>query len=173
MKKIMIANRGEIAVRIIRACQELGYRTVAVFSTEDSESLHVKIADESLCIGPGPSINSYLSIPALMSAAEVAGVDAIHPGYGFLAESFEFADVCQKYGINFIGPSPEHIKSLGNKVAARALAIKANVPLFPGSDGVVPDLGVAHRVAKEVGYPLIIKAAAGGGGRGMKIVMKN
>ena len=172
MKKILVANRGEIAVRIIRACQELNYRTVAVFSLEDSDSLHAKIADESICIGPGPSIHSYLSIPALMSAAEIAGVDGIHPGYGFLAESHEFANACQKYGINFIGPSPRHIRLLGNKVEARALALKAGVPLFPGSDGIVRDVGEAYQIARKIGFPLIIKAVAGGGGRGMKIVLK-
>ena len=170
MKKIMIANRGEIAVRIIRACQELGYKTVAVFSTADSNSLHAKIADESICIGPGPSINSYLSIPALMSAAEIAGVDGIHPGYGFLAESDQFADICSRYGINFIGPSAEHIKNLGNKVLARGYATQSGVPMLPGSDGVISELEAAHAIAKEIGFPLIIKAAAGGGGRGMKIV---
>lgn len=170
MKKILIANRGEIAVRVIRACQELGIRTVAVYSTEDRDSLHVKIADESVCIGPGPSTASYLSIPALMSAAEVSGVDAIHPGYGFLSESEKFAEVCQRYGINFIGPSVEAIRSLGNKVSARQLAQRADVPMFPGSDGVVQNLEQAYEVAERIGYPMIIKAAAGGGGRGMKIV---
>lgn len=170
MKKVLIANRGEIAVRIIRACQELGIRTVAVYSTEDRESLHTKLADESICIGPGPSVGSYLSIPALMSAAEVAGVDAIHPGYGFLAESDEFAEVCGRYGINFIGPAVEHIRLLGNKVEARAVAERSDVPMFPGSNGVVRDLDDADAVADKIGFPLIIKAAAGGGGRGMKIV---
>lgn len=172
MKKILIANRGEIAVRIVRACQELGYRTVAVYSLADKDSLHTKIADESVCIGPGPSSASYLSIPALMSAAEVAGVDAIHPGYGFLSENDEFAEICQNYGITFIGPSPEQIRRLGNKVQARALAEQADVPMFPGSKGVVQDLDEARVVAEKIGYPLIVKAAAGGGGRGMKIVMK-
>lgn len=170
MKKVLIANRGEIAVRVIRACQELGLQTVAVHSTADRDSLHAKLADESICIGPGPSSKSYLSIPALMSAAEVADVDAIHPGYGFLSENYEFANVCRAYGIKFIGPKPEHIHALGNKVSARALAEKADVPMLPGSKGVVRSVDEALAIASEIGYPLIIKAAAGGGGRGMKIV---
>ena len=135
MKKILIANRGEIAVRIIRACKELGIKSVAIYSTADRDSLHAKLADESVCIGPGVSAKSYLSIPAILSAAEVAGVDAVHPGYGFLSENFEFANICAEYGIKFIGPTAEHIQKLGNKVEARALAISADVPLLPGSDG--------------------------------------
>ena len=170
MKKVLIANRGEIAVRVIRACRELGLRTVAVYSTADKDSLHAKLADESICIGPGPSAASYLSIPAVMSACEIAGVDALHPGYGFLSENDQFAEICRKYGINFIGPSPEQIRALGNKVEARALAEKCGVPMLPGSRGVVRDFAEAKEIADEVGYPLIIKAAAGGGGRGMKIV---
>jgi len=170
MKKVLIANRGEIAVRVIRACQEMGLSTVAVHSTADRDSLHAKLADESICIGPGPSIKSYLSIPAIMSAAEVAGVDAIHPGYGFLSENHNFASICGQYGIKFIGPKPEHIQALGNKVQARALAERAGVPMLPGSKGVVRTDDEAIAIAKEVGFPLIIKAAAGGGGRGMKIV---
>lgn len=170
MKKILIANRGEIAVRIIRACQELDIPTVAVYSTADKDSLHTKIADESICIGPGPSLKSYLSIPALMSAAEVSGVDAIHPGYGFLSENADFADVCGKYGIKFIGPKAAHIRALGNKVEARAIAERAKVPMLPGSNGRVSTLDEAKDVAEKVGFPLIIKAAAGGGGRGMKVV---
>lgn len=170
MKKVLIANRGEIAIRVIRACQELGLKTVAIHSTADKESLHAKLADESICIGPGPSTKSYLNIPAVMSAAELSGCDAIHPGYGFLAENFEFAEVCEKYGIKFIGPKPEHIRVLGNKVEARALAIANDVPLLPGSDGVVRSNEEAQEVAKKIGYPLIIKAASGGGGKGMKVV---
>ncbi len=170
MKKVLIANRGEIAVRIIRACQEMGLQTVAIYSLADKDSLHTKIADESICIGPGPSLKSYLCIPAVMSAAEVAGVDAIHPGYGFLSENAEFAAVCEKYGITFIGPKSTQIRALGNKVAARAIAVKAGVPMLPGSKGRVGTLEEAEAVAKEVGFPLIIKAAAGGGGRGMKVV---
>lgn len=170
MKKVLIANRGEIAVRIIRACQELGLKTVAVHSVADRDALHTRIADESICIGPGPSAKSYLSIPAVMSAAEISGVDAIHPGYGFLSENAKFAEICGKYGIKFIGPKPEHIQTLGNKVEARALAEKAGVPMLPGSRGSVTSAHEAEKLAKEIGFPLIIKAAAGGGGRGMKIV---
>ncbi|TWW12119.1 acetyl-CoA carboxylase biotin carboxylase subunit [Planctomyces bekefii] len=172
MKKVLIANRGEIAVRIIRACRELGLKTVAIHSTADRDSLHAKLADESICIGPGPSIKSYLRIPSVMSAVEVSGADAVHPGYGFLSENAEFARICREYKINFIGPDPEHIHALGNKVEARALAEKAKVPMLPGSRGVVRSEEEAEAVAKEVGYPLIIKAAAGGGGRGMKVVNK-
>ncbi len=172
MKKVLIANRGEIAVRVIRACQELGLKTVAVYSVADKESLHTKIADESICIGPGPSIKSYLHIPAIMSAAEVAGVDALHPGYGFLSENAEFAACCEKYNLTFIGPKAEHIRALGNKVEARALAEAANVPMLPGSDGAVSSIDEAKKVAEKIGFPLIIKAAAGGGGRGMKVVNK-
>lgn len=170
MKKVLIANRGEIAVRIIRACQELGIKTVAVHSVADRDALHTRIADESICIGPGPSPKSYLSIPAIMSAAEIAGVDAIHPGYGFLSENAKFAEICGQYGIKFIGPKPEHIYALGNKVQARAIAEKANVPMLPGSLGSVNSVEDAEKLASEIGFPLIIKAAAGGGGRGMKIV---
>lgn len=170
MKKVLIANRGEIAVRIIRACQELDLRTVAVHSIADRDALHTRIADESICIGPGPSAKSYLSIPSIMSAAEIAGVDAIHPGYGFLSENAKFAEICGKYRIKFIGPKPEHIQSLGNKVAARAIAEKAGVPMLPGSIGSVTSVEMAQKLAKDIGFPLIIKAAAGGGGRGMKIV---
>jgi acetyl-CoA carboxylase biotin carboxylase subunit len=170
MKKVLIANRGEIAVRVIRACQELGLRTVAVHSIADRDALHTRIADESICIGPGPSPKSYLSIPAVMSAAEIAGVDAIHPGYGFLSENAKFAEICEKYGVKFIGPKSTHIQALGNKVEARAFAEKAGVPMLPGSTGAVTSLPEAEKLAKEIGFPLIIKAAAGGGGRGMKIV---
>ena len=170
MKKVLIANRGEIAVRIVRACQELGIKTVAVHSVADRDALHTRIADESICIGPGPSPKSYLSIPAIMSAAEIAGVDAIHPGYGFLSENAKFAEICGQYGIKFIGPKPEHIYALGNKVQARAIAEKANVPMLPGSLGSVNSVEDAEKLASEIGFPLIIKAAAGGGGRGMKIV---
>lgn len=172
MKKVLIANRGEIAVRIIRACRELGLKTVAIHSTADRDSLHAKLADESICIGPGPSIKSYLRIPAVMSAVEVSGADAVHPGYGFLSENAEFARICREYKINFIGPTPENIHALGNKVEARALAEKAGVPMLPGSRGKIRSEEEAESVAREIGYPLIIKAAAGGGGRGMKIVTK-
>ncbi len=170
MRKILIANRGEIAVRIIRACQEMGIQTVAVHSVADKDSLHTKLADESVCIGPGPSLQSYLHIPALMCAAEVTGADAIHPGYGFLAESSEFAEVCAQYNICFIGPKPEHILALGDKIRARGHAIAAKVPLLPGSPGGVQTQEEALKIAKKIGYPVIIKASGGGGGRGMKIV---
>ncbi|MEZ4743511.1 MAG: acetyl-CoA carboxylase biotin carboxylase subunit [Bdellovibrionota bacterium] len=170
MKKILIANRGEIAVRVIRACQEMGIKTVAIHSTADKDSLHAKLADESICIGPGASVKSYLHIPSVMSAAELAGVDGIHPGYGFLSENSEFAEVCEQYKIKFIGPKPRHIEALGNKVQARALAIKAKVPLLPGSDGAIDCEDTAIDIAEKIGYPVIIKASAGGGGRGMKIV---
>lgn len=170
MNKILIANRGEIAIRIIRACQELNIKTVAVCSAADREALHSKLADECICIGPGPSRRSYLSIPAIMSAAEVAGVDGIHPGYGFLSENAEFARICGEYKIKFIGPKPDQIDTLGNKVQARTLAEKAGVPMLPGSRGVVKNETELKKIAKEIGFPLIIKAAAGGGGRGMKIV---
>ncbi len=170
MKKVLIANRGEIAVRIIRACQELNLKTVAIHSVADRDALHTRLADESICIGPGPSVKSYLSIPAIMSAAEIAGVDAIHPGYGFLSENAKFAEICGKYQIKFIGPKPEHIQALGNKVDARAIAEKAGVPMLPGSVGSVTSVAEAEKLGKSIGFPLIIKAAAGGGGRGMKIV---
>ena len=170
MKKVLIANRGEIAVRVIRACQELGIQTVAIHSVADRDALHTRIADESICIGPGPSAKSYLSIPAIMSAAEIAGVDAIHPGYGFLSENAKFAAICENYNVKFIGPKSSHIRALGNKVEARAFAEKAGVPMLPGSPGAVASSQEALKLAKEIGFPLIIKAASGGGGRGMKIV---
>jgi acetyl-CoA carboxylase biotin carboxylase subunit len=172
MKKVLIANRGEIAVRVIRACQELGIKTVAVHSTADRDSLHAKLADESICIGPGPSSKSYLRIPSIMSAIEVSGADAVHPGYGFLSENADFARICEAYKVTWIGPGPDQIHALGNKVEARALAVKCNVPLLPGSRGVVRSEDEAEKIAAEIGFPLIIKAAAGGGGRGMKIVNK-
>ena len=172
MKKVLIANRGEIAVRIIRACRELGLKTVAIHSTADRDSLHAKLADESICIGPGPSVKSYLRIPSVMSAIELSGADAVHPGYGFLSENAEFARICREYKISFIGPDPEHIYALGNKVQARALAEKTNVPMLPGSRDVVRSEAEAHELAREIGFPLIIKAAAGGGGRGMKVVTR-
>ncbi|MHB1846241.1 MAG: acetyl-CoA carboxylase biotin carboxylase subunit [Deltaproteobacteria bacterium] len=168
--KILIANRGEIALRIIRACREMGIATVAVHSTADTQALHVRFADESICIGPPSAKESYLSIPALLSAAEVTGADAIHPGYGFLSENAEFAEVCRNCGIHFIGPTPEAIRLMGNKVRAREAMAKAGLPLLPGSSGVLRDEDEAEQVAREVGFPVILKAAAGGGGRGMKIV---
>ena len=169
-KKVLIANRGEIALRIIRACKELGIATVAVHSTADANALHVRFADESVCIGPPPSRDSYLNVPALLSAAEITRADAIHPGYGFLSENSEFAEVCGKCRIAFIGPTPELIRLMGNKVRARDAAIAAGLPLLPGSKGVLKSADEAEAVAREIGYPVILKAAAGGGGRGMKIV---
>ncbi|BDG09019.1 acetyl-CoA carboxylase biotin carboxylase subunit [Anaeromyxobacter paludicola] len=169
-KKVLIANRGEIALRVIRACRELGMETVAVHSTADADSLHVRFADEAVCIGPPASKDSYLNVRALLSAAEMTGADAIHPGYGFLSENAEFAEMCEKVGLKFIGPRPEMLRLMGNKVAARAAMEKAGLPLLPGARGVLQDSTEAEKIAKEIGYPVILKAAAGGGGRGMKIV---
>ncbi len=169
-KKILIANRGEIATRIIWACRELGIRTVAVHSEADRDSLHVRFADESICIGPAPSPKSYLNIPMVISAAEIANVDAIHPGYGFLAENAYFAEVCEKCNIKFIGPSPEAIRLMGDKAQARAAMKAAGVPITPGFDGIIENEDEAIGIAEEIGYPVIIKASAGGGGRGMRIV---
>ena len=169
-KKILIANRGEIALRVIRACKELGVRTVAVHSEPDRNSLHVRFADESVCIGPADVAESYLNIPAVISAALVTGADGIHPGYGFLSERSQFAEVCESSGIHFIGPSPESIRMMGDKVEAKILAKKVGVPMVPGSEGPIEDPREAMRVAKKIGFPVLIKAAGGGGGRGMKIV---
>lgn len=168
--KILIANRGEIALRIIRACKELGVPTVAVHSEPDTDSLHVRFADENVCIGPGPSNQSYLNIPAIMSAAELVNADAIHPGYGFLAENAQFAEICESCNITFIGPSSEIIRRMGDKIVARQTMAKAGVPVVPGSDGPVAGIDDAQEIARSIGYPLIIKASAGGGGRGMRIV---
>jgi acetyl-CoA carboxylase biotin carboxylase subunit len=169
-KKVLIANRGEIALRIIRACRELGISTVAVHSTADANALHVRFADEAVCIGPPPSKESYLNVPALLSAAEITRADAIHPGYGFLSENAEFAEVCAKCKIGFIGPRPDVIRLMGNKVRAKEAAREAGLPLLPGSPGVLKSADEAVEVANEIGFPVILKAAAGGGGRGMKIV---
>src|SRR5262249_40932464 len=169
-KKILIANRGEIALRIIRACRELEVATVAVHSTADSNALHVRFADEAVCIGPPPAKESYLNIPAILSAAEITRADAIHPGYGFLSENAEFAEVCEKCKIRFIGPRPEMLRLMGNKVHAREAMRQAGLPLLPGSEGVVREPKQAEELAREVGFPGILKAAGGGGGRGMKIV---
>jgi acetyl-CoA carboxylase, biotin carboxylase subunit len=166
--KILIANRGEIALRIIRACKELGIPTVAVYSEVDVESLHVQLADEAVCIGRAPSADSYLKIDRIMSAAEISDADAIHPGYGFLAENAHFAEICASCNIRFIGPSPSAIRMMGDKNAAREQAIKAGVPVSPGSDGIVETESQAIKVAKKIGYPVMIKAVAGGGGRGMR-----
>ncbi|MDD4294469.1 MAG: acetyl-CoA carboxylase biotin carboxylase subunit [Candidatus Omnitrophica bacterium] len=167
--KVLIANRGEIAVRIIRACREMNIKTVAVYSQADKESMHVHLADEAICIGGALSAESYLNISALISAAEVTDCDAIHPGYGFLSENAHFAEVCESCGITFIGPSPENIRLMGDKVKAKETMKKAGIPLVPGSDGGVKDKEDALKLAKEIGYPLIIKARSGGGGRGMRI----
>ena len=169
-KKILIANRGEIALRIIRTCREMGIRTVAVFSTADRESLHVKFADEAVCIGPPPSRQSYLNIPAIISAAEVTGADAIHPGYGFLSENAEFSRICAEYGIKFIGATAEQINSMGDKATAKATMKNSGVPVIPGSEGLIDTVEEAKELAKEIKYPVIIKATAGGGGRGMRII---
>ncbi len=167
--KILIANRGEIALRIIRACREMGIKTVCVYSEADKDGPWLQLADESYCIGPAPSVKSYLDISRIMAAAEVSDVDAIHPGYGFLSENSHFAEVCQSSGITFIGPSPEAIRLLGNKASARDLAIQAKVPLLPGTKDLVPNDKEAIEIANEIGYPVIVKAAAGGGGRGMRV----
>jgi acetyl-CoA carboxylase, biotin carboxylase subunit len=169
-KKILIANRGEIALRVICACRELGIRTVAVYSEADENSLHVRFADEDVCIGPARSADSYLSVPAIISAAEITGADAIHPGYGFLSESAYLAEVCEACHIKFIGPTPNVIRLLGDKARARRAMRKAGVPVLPGSDGPVDGEERAARVAKDLGYPIIIKAVAGGGGRGMRVI---
>jgi len=168
-EKILIANRGEIALRIIRACKELGIRTVAVYSQADQFSSHVRYADEAICIGPAQSSSSYLHIPTIISAAEIADVEAIHPGYGFLAENTHFAEICQSCNIKFIGPPIESIRRMGDKIAAKETMKKVGVPIIPGSDGAVKDRNEALQIAKKIGYPIIVKAAAGGGGRGMRV----
>jgi acetyl-CoA carboxylase, biotin carboxylase subunit len=168
--KILIANRGEIALRIIRACHELGVQAVAVYSEADKDAPYLKLADEAVCIGPAAAAESYRNIPALISAAEISDVEAIHPGYGFLAENANFARICRDCGISFIGPSPEAMQMLGDKIQAKKLAKKAHVPVTPGSDDAIEDEAEALKLAEKIGYPIIIKAAAGGGGRGMRIV---
>ncbi|HUM45887.1 MAG TPA: acetyl-CoA carboxylase biotin carboxylase subunit, partial [Chitinophagales bacterium] len=172
LNKILIANRGEIALRIIRTCKEMGIKTVSVYSTADRESLHVKFADEAVCIGPPPGKESYLSMAKIMAAAEITGADAIHPGYGFLSENEKFAEICGKYGIKFIGPSPHQIAMMGDKITAKDTMKKAGVPVIPGSEGLVTDLKEGKKTAKKIGYPIILKATAGGGGKGMRIVWK-
>ncbi|WP_372636861.1 acetyl-CoA carboxylase biotin carboxylase subunit [Fodinibius sp.] len=168
--KILIANRGEIALRIIRTCKEMGIKTVAVYSTADNDSLHKKFADEAVCIGPPPSKDSYLKIPSILAAAEITNAEAIHPGYGFLSEKAEFSRICAEHDLKFIGPSPEMIDAMGNKSVAKETMIDSGVPVVPGSDGVVDDVEEARRICKEIGYPVIIKASSGGGGRGMRVV---
>jgi acetyl-CoA carboxylase, biotin carboxylase subunit len=171
-KKILIANRGEIALRIIRTCREMGIKTVAVYSTADKDSLHVKFADEAVCIGKPASADSYLNIPHIIAAAEITNTDAIHPGYGFLAENAKFAKICGDHGIKFIGPTPEMINAMGDKVTAKETMIKAGVPVVPGVDGLLRDAQHAIESAREIGYPIIMKATAGGGGKGMRLVWK-
>ena len=167
-RKVLVANRGEIALRVIRACKELGVKTVAVYSEADVDSMHVQLADEAICIGPGPSSESYLKADRIISAAEVANVDAIHPGYGFLSENAQFAEICESCKIKFIGPSAEVIRTMGDKNTARDTAKKAKIPVTPGSDGIVKDVEEAKKIAEELGYPVMIKATAGGGGKGMR-----
>ena len=171
-KKILIANRGEIALRIIRTCKEMGIKTVALYSTADRDSLHVRFADEAVCIGPPASSESYLNVPRIMAAVEITNADAVHPGYGFLAENASFAEVCSDYGIKFIGPTPDQIRSMGDKITAKETMVAAGVPCIPGSEGLLKDFKEGHKLAKEIGYPVILKATAGGGGKGMRIVWK-
>ena len=171
-KKILIANRGEIALRVIRTCREMGIKTVAVYSTADRESLHVRFADEAVCIGPPVSKESYLNMPRIIAAAEITNADAIHPGYGFLSENAKFSKLCQQHGIKFIGALPEQIEAMGDKATAKATMIAAGVPVVPGTEGLVTDIALAKKEAKRIGYPVILKATAGGGGKGMRLVWK-
>lgn len=172
-KKILIANRGEIALRIIRTCKEMGIKTVAVYSTADRDSLHVRFADEAVCIGPAQSAQSYLNIPRIMAAVEITNADAVHPGYGFLAENANFAEICTEYGIKFIGPSADQIRMMGDKITAKETALRANVPVVPGSEGLLKSVEEGKKLAVGIGYPVILKATAGGGGKGMRIVWKD
>ncbi|HEX5777826.1 MAG TPA: acetyl-CoA carboxylase biotin carboxylase subunit [Xanthobacteraceae bacterium] len=167
--KILIANRGEIALRVLRACKELGISTVAVHSTADADAMHVKLADESVCIGPPPARESYLNIPSLLAACEITGAEAVHPGYGFLSENARFAEILRDHGITFIGPTPEHIRVMGDKIEAKRTAKRLGIPVVPGSEGGVTSDAEAHKIAKQIGFPVLVKAAAGGGGRGMKV----
>src|SRR6476660_2562987 len=167
--KILIANRGEIALRVLRACQELGIPTVAVHSTADADAMHVRLADESVCIGPPPAKDSYLNIPALLAACEITGADAVHPGYGFLAENARFAEILEEHNVHFIGPRPAHIRIMGDKIEAKRTAKRLGIPVVPGSEGGVGSDADALAIANEIGFPVLIKAAAGGGGRGMKV----
>jgi acetyl-CoA carboxylase biotin carboxylase subunit len=167
--KILIANRGEIALRVMRACRELGIQTVAVHSTADEEAMHVRLADESVCIGPPPARDSYLNIPAIVSACEITGAEAVHPGYGFLSENARFAEILTEHGIKFIGPTADHIRIMGDKIEAKRTAKALGLPIVPGSEGGVADLAQARELARDIGYPVLIKATAGGGGRGMKV----
>ncbi len=169
-KKILIANRGEVAMRVIRTCKEMGIKTVAIYSTADKESLHVRFADEAVCIGPPNSTESYLNIPRIMAAAEITNADAIHPGYGFLAENASFAEICDEYNIKFIGPRPEMIRKMGDKITAKETMLNAGVPCIPGSEGLINDKADGKKLAKKIGYPVMLKATAGGGGKGMRRV---
>ncbi|NBS19588.1 MAG: acetyl-CoA carboxylase biotin carboxylase subunit, partial [Flavobacteriia bacterium] len=169
-KKILIANRGEIAMRLIRTCKEMGIKTVVVYSKADAESLHVRFADEAVCIGPAPSSESYLKIANIMAAAEICNADAIHPGYGFLSENAKFSKICKEYGIKFIGASSEMIDKMGDKATAKATMKAAGVPTVPGSEGILDSLEEAKEVAKSIGYPVMLKATAGGGGKGIGVV---
>ena len=168
-QKILIANRGEIALRVLRACKELGIQTVAVHSTADADAMHVRLADESVCIGPPPARDSYLNIHQIVAACEITGADAVHPGYGFLSENASFADILAAHNITFIGPSGDHIRIMGDKIEAKRTAKRLGIPVVPGSDGAVADDDEAKRIAGDIGYPVLIKATAGGGGRGMKV----
>ncbi len=168
-EKILIANRGEIALRVLRACRELGIHTVAVHSTADADAMHVKLADESVCIGPPAAKDSYLNIPAIVSACEITGAEAVHPGYGFLSENARFAEILTEHDIKFIGPSAENIRTMGDKIEAKRTAKALGIPVVPGSEGGVANVEDARKVARDIGYPVIIKATAGGGGRGMKV----
>ena len=168
-EKILIANRGEIALRVLRACREMGIKTVAVHSTADSDAMHVRLADETVCIGPPPGRDSYLNKAAIISAAMITNAEAIHPGYGFLSENAEFADMVKDHGLTFIGPSAEHIRIMGDKVQAKLTAKQLGIPVVPGSDGAVKNEDDAVKAAEDIGYPVLIKATAGGGGRGMKV----
>ncbi|MGC6534569.1 MAG: acetyl-CoA carboxylase biotin carboxylase subunit, partial [Parvibaculales bacterium] len=169
ISKVLIANRGEIALRVIRACREMGIASVAVHSTADDKAMHVRLADESVCIGPPSATNSYLSIPAIIAACEITGADAVHPGYGFLSENAKFAEILEEHNITFIGPTAEHINLMGDKIAAKAKAIELGIPVVPGSDGEVKTVDEALKLGRDMGFPVLVKAASGGGGRGMKI----
>jgi acetyl-CoA carboxylase, biotin carboxylase subunit len=167
--KVLIANRGEIALRVLRACKEIGIATVAVHSTADADAMHVRLADESVCIGPPPAAQSYLNIPALLAACEITGADAVHPGYGFLSENARFAEILENHSITFVGPTPEHIRIMGDKIEAKITAKRLGIPVVPGSEGAISNTAEATRIAKDMGFPVLVKAAAGGGGRGMKV----
>jgi acetyl-CoA carboxylase biotin carboxylase subunit len=171
-EKVLIANRGEIALRINRACKEMGIATVAIHSTADAEAMHVRLADESVCVGPPPAAQSYMNIPAIIAACEITGAEAVHPGYGFLSENARFAEIVKEHGITFIGPEPEHIRLMGDKIAAKQAVKALGIPTVPGSDGAFATEAEAARIAQDIGYPVLIKAAAGGGGRGMKVALR-